>query len=64
MTSRSNRLIPSTASGATTNFEEGYVIERIVGPEEIPSRAIAVAVVLGLLMLGGLVYFLAILGGL
>lgn len=44
-------------------FEDGYVIERIVGPEEIPGRAIAVAVVLGLLMLGGLVYFLAILGG-
>jgi predicted RNA-binding Zn-ribbon protein involved in translation (DUF1610 family) len=42
-------------------FEDGYVIERIVGPEEIPSRAIAVAVVLGLLMLGGLIYFLAIL---
>ena len=42
-------------------FEDGYVIERIVGPEEIPSRAIAVAIVLGLLMLGGLVYFLAIL---
>lgn len=42
-------------------FEDGYIIERIVGPEEIPSRAIAVAVVLGLLMLGGLIYFLAIL---
>ena len=42
-------------------FEDGYVIERIVGPEEIPGRAIAVVVVLGLLMLGGLVYFLAIL---
>jgi len=42
-------------------FEDGYVIERIVGPEEIPSRAIAVAVVLGLLMLGGAVYFLMIL---
>lgn len=44
-------------------FADGYVVERIVGPEEISSRAIAVVVVLGLLVLGGLIYFLAILSG-
>jgi hypothetical protein len=42
-------------------FADGYVVERIVGPEEIPSRAIAVAVVLGLLLLGAMVYFIGIL---
>jgi predicted RNA-binding Zn-ribbon protein involved in translation (DUF1610 family) len=42
-------------------FEDGYVIEHIIGPEEIPGRAIAVAVVLGLLLLVALVYFVAIL---
>ncbi len=44
-------------------FDDGYVIEQIVGPEEIPTRAIVVAVVLGLLLLGTMVYFMGILGG-
>ena len=42
-------------------FEDGYVIEQIVGPEQISSRAIAVAVGLGLLFLAGMAYFVFVL---
>ncbi len=42
-------------------FEEGYVIKQIVAPEEIPGRVIAVVVALGLLLLGGMAYFMVIL---
>jgi hypothetical protein len=42
-------------------FDDGYVVERIVGSEEIPTRAIAIVVILGLLALAGMAYFLVML---
>ncbi len=42
-------------------FADGYVVEQIVGPEQISSRAIAVAVGLGLLFLAGMAYFVFVL---
>jgi len=44
-------------------FEDGYVVERIVDTDEISGRAIAVVGALGVLLLGGMAYFLIILGG-
>lgn len=44
-------------------FEDGYVVERIVDSDEISGRAIAVVVALGMLFLAGMAYFLIILGG-
>ncbi len=42
-------------------FDDGYVVERIVADEEIPSRAITVVVLLGLLLIGLMAYFILIL---
>ncbi|MDD4270033.1 MAG: DUF2007 domain-containing protein [Pirellulaceae bacterium] len=42
-------------------FDDGYVVERIVPDVDIPSRAIAVVVLLGLLLIGVMAYFILIL---
>jgi len=53
---------PKNCEWCGYEFPDGYVVERIVGPEEIPGRAIAVVVGLGVLVIAAMIYFVVILG--